>query len=136
MAGNGVNPRTAHGVATDHHIFALGQHRLALVEVDGDGTHLVTARRDTETGVWRISAAGQPLVKDPERDYPKTAAAEVTATNIHDCIQKMCDHVLLHLHGSTEVPGYSTWVPHSVRRLDGEESFQAFQAGVGLHGVG
>lgn len=120
--------------ATDHHVAVLGEHRLALLEVDGDGTHLITARRDGKGGKWTISAEGQPEVQDPERRYTlgEAKVPDVTANNVHEAVQKMADHTLLHLHGSTQVPGYSVHVPHSVRKLDGEESWRAWCDSVGL----
>lgn len=102
--------------ATDHHITNLGQHRLALLETDGDGTHHVTARRDGNGGAWVISAAGSP---------------DVVAADIHDAIQKMCDAMVVKTHGTLNAPGFSTWVPHIVRRLDGDAVFDRWHASVG-----
>lgn len=102
--------------STDHYIANLGPNKLALLEVDGDGTHHVIARRDGPGSNWVVSADGVP---------------DAEATDIHDAILKMTEHMMLKTHGTLDHEGFSTWVPHGVRRLDGDEVFAHWHTSVG-----
>lgn len=100
--------------ACDHSIVRRGDDRLSLL--DEDNKEIVAARRTG--GVWRISADG---------------VADETETDVHAAVTKMTRHALLHKKGTVDTPGFSTWVPHEVRKLDGEDSFNAWKTSVGLH---
>jgi hypothetical protein len=116
--------------ATTHHqISVIGNDRLVLTEVDGSGEHIVIARR--QDGVWYITADGVP---------------DGSTTDVHEALEKMTEHALqvkknelgpkefaklMESHGHSN-EGFSTWVPHAARQLDGEASFKAWQAKHGL----
>ena len=108
---------------TDHHITNLGQNRLALLEVDGTGEHLVTARRDGLGSPWVVSSGG--------------ALPDEQVTDIHTVVDVvMPNHALAVLRGAVDaegkpITGYSAWVPHGVRKLDGDASFDAWHESVG-----
>lgn len=88
--------------------------------VDEDGQHCVAARR--VDGVWHISADG---------------VDDTHTTGLHEhedgVIKKMTDHMVLHKHGTLDHEGFSTWVPHEIRKLHGKESHDDWKTRVGLH---
>ena len=96
-------------VITDHQLTVSGNDRMTITDTGGGLPH-VTARR--QGGVWTISAA---------------SVADVTETDCHEAIQKMKHHAKLSLTGSAEGKGFSTWVPHSAHKLDGQASYQAWR---------
>jgi hypothetical protein len=103
--------------ATTHHVTNIGPNRVALLEVEGDGTHLVTARRDGPGSPWVVSVDGQP---------------DVEAIDIQHVVDRVIpDHHMMSVHGTLKHEGYAIWVPHTVRQLDGPESFDKWHASVG-----
>src|SRR5438309_12055599 len=96
---------------TDHYLTKLGDHHVVLREVDGDGTHLVTARRDPASGEWSISAEGVPDATH--------------GGSVHELVHHegpLTTHLLRHLQSQgaadddgNAITGQSIWVPHEVR---------------------
>jgi hypothetical protein len=82
-------------VATDHHIEALGHHKMLLRDSETNEIH-VTANRDGN--LWTVSADGVP---------------EGTAHNRSDAIYLMTEHALAKLPGT----GYSTFLADDIRDL-------------------
>src|SRR5579875_358980 len=116
-------------VVASHFLTKLGDHHVVLRETDGDGTHVVTARRAPSSGQWSLSADGVP-------DATHTGS-------VHELVHHegpLNAHALRHFEarGHTNddgepLTGLSVWVPHEVRKMDGEESWRAWCASVGLN---
>lgn len=117
-----------------HNMVMHTQDRLSIVDNE-TGEHLVSARR--VDGIWHISADG---VADAHTEHLHEADDGV--------IKKMTEHALnarrvalgpekftAHMAGigDPDTEGYSTWVPHEIRKLHGKESHDAWKTSVGLH---
>ena len=92
---------STYGVQTDHQILAFGEHLMQLFDTN-TGQVVVTANRDSDTGIWTVQAAGVAEKTAPTVNESETPRSEV--------IQAMVDLALESLGGT----GYSTLVPHGL----------------------
>lgn len=135
MASENARPKVVTMEPVAHHnLVKHTNDRLSIVDAETNET-LVAARR--QDGIWYISADG---------------VADTFTPHLHEAddgvIKKMTDHALAHKKavlgadeykalmagiGHPDTEGFSTWVPHEVRKLHGKDSFDAWKASVGLH---
>lgn len=84
--------------ATDHQLTGHGNDRMSIL--DEESKPIAVARR--QDGVWNISAEG---------------VDEGTAASRDEAILQLTKHALLATRGTLEGPGFSTFVPHTIRDL-------------------